>query len=136
MISQYLNYAWQWLFYWDPAIPGYVDIGYYPASLFGTGQLSQNATFIEFGGEVAISGGTPHSITDMGSGQFSTDGYLYAAYQRNLEYMDLNGVIQNFSHTYEDVTNSGCYSLTEGTTPNWGSSFYFGGPGYNSASCP
>lgn len=133
-------------FYRDPAtgnwILFYVDTagnltqsGYYKAANFGQGQLSRNGTFVEFGGEIYTSGGVTHTTTDMGSGQFSSAGYSNAAYQRNLKYMNLSGVIQNVTNPWNFVTNSGCYSLTAGTNASWETSFYFGGPGY-SASCP
>ncbi len=70
----------------------------------------------------------------MGSGQFPNAGYGYAAYQRNLKYMDTNSTIYNFQG-YAFTTNANCYDISWGTNPAWGSSIYFGGAGY-SAQCP
>ncbi|NOT83361.1 MAG: neprosin family prolyl endopeptidase [Methylococcaceae bacterium] len=122
------------LFYVDPA-GNHTQSGYYPKANFGTGQLSRNATFLEFGGEIAYLGArTSHTATDMGSGQFAKTGFRNAAYRRNLKYIDLNGVIQNVSFSTSAIANAGCYSLSSVTTPGnatWGTYLYFGGSGYS-----
>ena len=53
-------------------------VGYYPASLYGTGQLSRNATQVTYGGETTGDSGT---YAPMGSGAFSNQGWQRAAFQ-------------------------------------------------------
>lgn len=124
-----------WILFYVDSAGNYIQSGFYNASIFGSGQLSQHGDFIQFGGEVTKTDDAIHTTTDMGSGAFPNAGYSNAAYQRNLKYMDLNGVVRAVTSTDVRVTNSNCYTLTEGTNPSWGTSFYFGGPGFNGASC-
>ena len=55
-----------WLFLQDSTNP--VAVGYFPASLYGGGPLSQAATHIDFGGEVCSQSGG-NQTGQMGSGQ-------------------------------------------------------------------
>ncbi len=121
-----------WLYYFDGTT--YYQIGYYPGALYGSGQLSQYAQLIEYGGEMYSGQTSPHSATDMGSGQFPNAGYGYAAYQRNLKYLDTNFALHDFFGS-TITTNPNCYDIAWGTNPAWGTSIYFGGPGYSSI-CP
>ncbi len=121
------------LFRWDGT--SYIQSGFYPVELFGSGQLTANGTLVEFGGEIYSTHTTTHTGTDMGSGQPPNAGYGYAAYQRNLKYMNLSGTVLDFpAVTY--MTNPGCYDAALTTTSGWGSAFYFGGPGYSPTLCP
>lgn len=114
----------------------YLQIGYYPKSLFNNGQLSKFAQGFDVGGEIydALVSGAP-TQTDMGSGYFPAAGYRYAAYHRNVKYMKQDGTIANFVSSTLQSTKPGCYSASHGTDPSWGYSLFFGGPGYNSSSC-
>jgi hypothetical protein len=124
-----------WLYYFDGTT--YTYSGYYPKSLFGSGQMSQYAQWIEFGGEILPAQTSPHTAANMGSGQFPSAGTGYAAYQRNVQYMDTTSTITHFpfSPGWPVVTNANCYNIAWGTNPAWGSSLYFGGPGHSSI-CP
>ncbi|MDH6128278.1 neprosin family prolyl endopeptidase [Kitasatospora sp. GP82] len=55
-------------------------VGYYPASLFGGGQLAGNAVDIDYGGEVVDATAWP----PMGSGAFADAGWQFAAYHRDV----------------------------------------------------
>lgn len=121
----------------DSPQPIYTTIGYYPLDLFGAGLLgSGDATTVaansavEFGGEISTSSNSPHTSTQMGSGQFANTGYQRAAYQRKLKYADKNGTITNFASDWTTVTNTNCYTLLS-SPPSVG--YYFGGPGNNGA---
>ncbi len=120
------------LLYFDGV--AYTQLGYYPMAIFGTGQMSQYAQWVEFGGEIYSATPGSHTTTDMGSGQFPSAGFGNAAYQRNLIYMDTVGTIHPFAG-WGTITNANCYNIASGTDPTWGYSIYFGGPGY-SAICP
>jgi hypothetical protein len=111
---------------WWLAIQG-TWIGYYPGYVYGGGQLSQNAQGIEFGTE---SVGTTVWPAE-GSGYWSTSGWDFAAYQRNLFYIDLSGAgIWDTLTGYDP--SPGCYTTSGpffSTSPSWGVYFYEGGPG-------
>ena len=100
-------------------------LGYYPASLFGTGQLTSYATGIYFGGEVSDAGGG-----QMGSGELANAGPRRAAYQRQVAYFasptsaDWADIRQSPPISANYTVDAHEYDGTE-MTPY----FYFGGPG-------
>jgi hypothetical protein len=101
-------------------------VGYYPTSLYGSGQLATNATEILFGGETVTSA---VSWPPMGSGALASAGYGQAAYQRNIYYFPLAGGTQWASLTPEQPSLA-CYTLAlNSAAAPWGVYFYFGGPG-------
>jgi hypothetical protein len=105
-----------------------VWVGYYPTKIYGRGQMYYYATEIDIGGETVGTTRWP----GMGSGQWATRGFQYAAYDRNIQYRDSNNRL--YAPQLTAVTNGAnayrCYAIT---TPNYTSSwltyFYFGGPG-------
>ncbi|MCA9929209.1 MAG: neprosin family prolyl endopeptidase [Anaerolineales bacterium] len=109
----------------------YEAVGYYPASAFDDGPITESATMILYGGEV-----TPLDVgwPEMGSGEFAEQGWQRAAYQRTIFYIprnenngvgvwaDLNPVETApdcFTIDYTDAADGG----------SWGTYFFFGGPG-------
>ncbi|MBV9265766.1 MAG: neprosin family prolyl endopeptidase [Acidobacteriaceae bacterium] len=100
-------------------------LGYYPGSLYGGGQLSQYANYIDFGSE---------SVGDTiwpaeGSGLFAESGYSFAAYQRLIYYVDLSNNYDWASLT-PSMPSPSCYSVTDPAFDNYsGAYFFFGGPG-------
>jgi hypothetical protein len=108
-------------------------VGYYPASLFGTGQLKANAERISFGGEAVGSGNLP----PMGSGAFPGGGFGSAAYQRNAIVTPVGGSAQP-ANLVPMQTSPSCYqiSLANNTPTTWGTFMYFGGPAGTTAGCP
>jgi hypothetical protein len=116
-----------WLYVgYPPATP--TAVGYYPRTLFGSGQLASNAQRIQFGGEVTTEDGTLTS-GPMGSGEFAAAGYGKAAYQRQAMYYSLLGIPTAPTLTGNDTP--GCYTLdVHNNTPDatWGTYFFFGGP--------
>lgn len=124
-----LQYKWYagnwWLFYQGTAL------GYYPGGIYNGGPLnSGNANLIEYGGE-AYTAGT--NWPQMGSGQFASAGFSYAAYQNTIFYIDTTGTSQ-WASLGPIITNPNCYTLS--ITPasqggSWGSYIFFGGPGGN-----
>lgn len=102
-------------------------VGYFPSALFGGGQLSQFATDIDYGGETVNQVSWP----PMGSGNFANGGYQNAAYQRNIFYFDTNGNAQPAVLTPTQPSPN-CYTIDlPAPTNNWGTYFFFGGPGGN-----
>jgi Neprosin len=111
-------------------------VGYYPTSLYNGGQMSQYATRIAYGGEVARQVG--NVWPQMGSGAFAGTGWEYAAYQNSIFYIPQNsddGVGTWASLTTHDEAFSTCYTVnytSANSGGSWGSYIYFGGPGANS----
>src|SRR5262249_47552508 len=60
-------------------------VGYYPGTLYGTGEMATHATEIAYGGEVATDS-TRRIYPPMGAGRFAETAYQSAAYQKNIWY--------------------------------------------------
>jgi hypothetical protein len=120
-------------------------IGYYPTALYSaTKGLHDGAMNIDFGGEIVNSNDPSfppahpawHTTTQMGTGSWPESGYGNAAYQRNLYYF---WQPTNLLATYAawglqtHYERPGCYRAGDPAyaDPNWGTYFYFGGPGYS-----
>jgi Neprosin len=120
-IGFYLYQGNWWLSYGD----GWV--GYYRGSQYGSGQLSRNATVIEYGTEAYSTGGW---WAPEGSGYFAAVGWPYSGYQRTIYYRDSNNGLHYPSLTSVQPS-PGCYT---DTNQSWGGSvwqyyFFLGGPG-------
>ncbi|KAH7297157.1 hypothetical protein KP509_26G056300 [Ceratopteris richardii] len=109
-------------------------LGYWPAEIFTS--LSTSAGMVEWGGEVVNSGpGGVHTSTQMGSGHFPEEGFGKASYFAHLLIVDGNnnlvspGVVTTFAE------QPSCYDVESSYSSDWGSYFYYGGPGRN-PSCP
>lgn len=119
----------------------YTMIGYYPASLFGTGPMSKSAERLQAGGEVyGKVSEQPHTTTQMGNGQRPwTGGGLQpvvlntsAAYIRNVGYQGLDFSLNylSSSNTISYVSKAYCYDAYYGFNSSWGAYIYYGGAGY------
>jgi hypothetical protein len=101
-------------------------VGYYPGTLYGSGQMASNAQSIEFGGEtVNLDGQNCWPL--MGSGEFANKGYTHAAYQSNIWYRDTNSSTWWAGLTKYEPSPF-CYTIG-GPILEDGTYFYFGGPG-------
>ena len=108
-------------------------LGYYPASIYNSGQMSQNAQIIDYGGEVAVNQNAT-SWPCMGSCHFADDGYRSAAYVRRIIYRgDTSNTHYDPSLTPQDL-NADCYTITNPeNNGQWKKTyFFFGGPGNTS----
>lgn len=111
---------------WWLAING-TWIGYYPGSIYKGGQLTRNAQSIKFGTESVGATVWPAE----GSGYWSTSGWTYAAYQRNLFYSDTTGTLRWSTLTAVNPSPK-CYSASgpySSSSSGWNVYFYAGGPG-------
>jgi len=97
-------------------------VGYYPASIYGGGQMAHHATVVQYGGEVAGSGHWP----PMGSGKWASKGYKYAAYQDQVWYHNTKGSDIWANLTLEQPDPK-CYK--DAGLEYDPTQFYFGGPG-------
>ncbi|WP_158628759.1 neprosin family prolyl endopeptidase [Dyella choica] len=129
-LAQYYLYQGNW--WLGLGTPGNVTwVGYYPASLYGSGPMSTSAQLIEFGSESVGSTSWPAE----GSGNFASAGWSYAGYQRQVWYWAPGGAAYWVSLSVGQPSPS-CYTIDGpywgGYTPPsnyWGYYFYFGGPG-------
>jgi hypothetical protein len=122
--AQYQLYQGNWWLFL-----GGTAIGYYPGSVYHGGQLTHYAQLIEFGTESVGTTVWPPE----GSGQWSSKGFSYAAYQRNLFYINTSGTGVWDSLTAEQPSPK-CYSISGpfySSSSGWGIYFYEGGPGGN-----
>ncbi|GLU22351.1 hypothetical protein SLE2022_384320 [Rubroshorea leprosula] len=108
-----------------------VPFGYWPNSVFSG--LGESATAITWGGEILNSAAQGrHSSTQMGSGHFPNEGFGKAAFFRNVKYMDGNLVLIDAENVELQATKSACYDVhIENKSKDFGTQFYFGGPGYS-----
>ncbi|KAJ8770176.1 hypothetical protein K2173_011511 [Erythroxylum novogranatense] len=109
-------------------------VGYWPAELFT--HLADHATMVEWGGEVVNSRANGrHTSTQMGSGHFAEDGFGRASYFRNLEMVDSDNSLSSVLGISTLAENTNCYNIKSSYNNEWGTHFYYGGPG-NSPQCP
>ncbi|KAG8649814.1 hypothetical protein MANES_08G142300v8 [Manihot esculenta] len=109
-------------------------VGYWPAELFT--HLADHATMVEWGGEVVNSRANGlHTSTQMGSGHFAEDGFGKASYFRNLEIVDSDNSLTSAQAISILAENTNCYNIKSSYNNEWGTHFYYGGPG-NNPQCP
>ncbi|PSS24531.1 Formate dehydrogenase subunit alpha like [Actinidia chinensis var. chinensis] len=112
---------------------GYV-LGYWPAYLFS--YLGDSASMIEWGGEVVNSAADgQHTTTQMGSGHFPAEGFGKASYFRNIQIVDGSNNLRAPKDMDTFTEEPDCYDVQVSKTGDWGSYFYYGGPGRN-PNCP
>ena len=100
-------------------------IGYYPGTLYGSGQLATAATNADFGGETVNQVNWP----PMGSGAMANTGFRHAAYHRDINYFGTDGSLQRAVLSASQPSPS-CYTIdVQNTSDPWNVYFFFGGPG-------
>ncbi|KAK7258609.1 hypothetical protein RIF29_24190 [Crotalaria pallida] len=109
-------------------------VGYWPAELFT--HLTDHATMVEWGGEVVNTRADgQHTSTQMGSGRFADEGFGKASYFRNLEIVDTDNSLSSVHDISTLAENTNCYDIKSSYSNEWGTFFYYGGPG-NNPQCP
>ncbi|KAL1552101.1 hypothetical protein AAHA92_12943 [Salvia divinorum] len=109
-------------------------VGYWPTELFT--HLTDRATMVEWGGEVVNSQpNDQHTSTQMGSGHYAEAGFGKASYFRNLEIVDSDNSLSSARDISTLAENTNCYNIKSGYNNEWGTHFYYGGPG-KSPECP
>jgi Neprosin len=138
--TQYImNLKWQlWQGNWWLRVNG-VWIGYYPASLFSTSGLRNQAEKCAWYGEIVDSGSHAGTTrTDMGNGHWPYEGWQHCAYMSNLAFQSgTGGQMARYNPTSVYASHPKCYGI-EGhfaNTGSWGPYFWWGGSGKNSQ-CP
>eukprot|EP00850_Spirogloea_muscicola_P013645 SM000093S24456 [mRNA] locus=s93:440233:449969:- [translate_table: standard] len=108
-------------------------VGYWPWWIFN--RLAYAAEAAHWGGEVMnIEPYRRHTRTTMGSGNYASKGWSYAAYIRNIRFVNHYNVLNNLDYALSSYTsNSNCYSIWLGANPGgWEACIYFGGLGLSS----
>lgn len=105
----------------------YIAVGYYPGSLFGSGQMSKNAEVVKYGGETDSDGSG--NAGQMGSGAFASAGWTHAAYQRTIYYID-TALTSHWTSLSANQPTSSCYTIDmhNNSGGSWATYFFFGGP--------
>jgi hypothetical protein len=104
-------------------------VGYYPGGVFRGGAMVTNAQTITYGGETYGN----NSWGLMGSGAFANQGYGFAAYQRQVYFVNLTNASQ-WANLTAVQPSPACYTDNGPWYVNntvWGEYFFFGGPGGN-----
>ena len=106
-------------------------IGYYPGSLFGNGELATHSTVIQYGGEILGDNRGFFYLPQMGSGDWGTRGYGFAAYQRELWHFDAhaNAIPAQLTVFNECSVRTSMLGPYTDPNPSWQTYFFFGGPG-------
>jgi len=101
-------------------------LGYYPGSFYEGGPMTQYSSLIEFGSE-----GVGRDIwPPEGSGNWSSAGWTYAAYQRQVLYYVPETSTPTNTSLSADIPDPTCYTITGPyLSGSWGSYFFEGGPG-------
>jgi hypothetical protein len=107
-------------------------VGYYPGWLFGGGDMATHSVLIEFGGEIVGGNGTSYNYyPPMGSGDWGTWGWPWAAFQRRIWYFDgsYNGQWTSLPGSINTCPGGTSVSGPSWGGDDWGIYFFFGGPG-------
>jgi hypothetical protein len=105
----------------------YIAVGYYPGTLFGTGQMATNAQYVKYGGE--SDSDNSGNAGQMGSGAFASAGWTHAAYQRTIYYID-TALTSHWTNLSANQPTSSCYTIDmhNNAGGSWATYFFFGGP--------
>ena len=105
------------------------SVGYWPGSLFKN--MVASADLIEWSGEVLNTRPwNQHTSTQMGSGQFSNEGFKKAAFFDNCVYLVNHDDARKPSNAIVSATSPKCYDVSETSKGrDRGLFFYYGGPG-------
>ncbi|CAL5001158.1 unnamed protein product [Urochloa decumbens] len=107
---------------------GGTNVGYWPSSIFT--DLANSASNVEWGGEVAPSENGQTS-TQMGSGHFPSEGFGKASYIRNIQTVDSSNTLRSANGLGLIIPTPNCYNAQSGSSNDWGTYMYYGGPGRN-----
>ncbi len=110
----------------------------YQGTLFSAAGIRDQASRLDWYGEVFDSSAPAATSTDMGSGAFASTGWQHAAFFRNLTLYPTPTTFGWWNSGALSVTDSSCYSGSGpfySSTSGWRNWFYFGGPGREASGC-
>ena len=124
--------------------------GYYPycvgggaapcarATLFSESGIRDQASRLDWFGEIFDSTAPSPTSTDLGSGEFATAGWQHAAYFRNLTFYWQPATYWWWDSGSVSVTDAGCYDADGpfySSDQSWHNWFFYGGPGKEGKDC-
>ena len=119
--SEYYLYEGNWWLSYEGKF-----FGYYPGSMYNGGQNTKHAQEVSYGTEGVGTNVWPPE----GSGDWPSKGFGYAAYQRDLFYINTSkaGIWETLT---PDISSPKCYSIggPDSGSGDWTVYFYEGGPG-------
>jgi len=113
-----------------------VPVGYWPAEILSS--LRHSAIAVEWGGEVYstnIKKKSPHTETQMGSGEFANGRFQEACYMGDIRIMDYSLQLKYPRNVTAVVQEPFCYTAANDARRGLEPVFYFGGPGRNPVHC-
>lgn len=102
-------------------------LGYWPPSIFS--YLADSASSVEWGGEVYSLDASQASSTQMGSGHFPEEGFCKSSYIKNIQVVDSSNTLKSPDSVRLIAERPSCYDVQNGTSSDWGTYIYHGGPG-------
>lgn len=121
---------------WWLKVNNIVTVGYWPKELLSS--LNYTATIVQWGGQVFSTqiGKTPHTKTEMGSGE-SADGRLtIACYIKNARIKDFSKTLKYPKLISTYAQEPYCYGAINDIRYGEFPIFFFGGRGLNPPYCP
>ncbi|KAK7352521.1 hypothetical protein VNO80_17943 [Phaseolus coccineus] len=122
---------------WYLKLKNNIPIGYWPAEILGS--LRHSAIAVEWGGQVSsvnIRKKTPHTSTQMGSGEFANGRFQQSCFMRNIRIMDYSLQLKYPRDVTPIAQEPFCYTAINDVRPGIEPEFYFGGPGRDLPHCP
>lgn len=124
--------------------------GYYPncigggappcarGTLFSENGIRDQASRLDWYGEVFDASAPAATSTDMGSGEFAVNGWQHAAYFRYLTFFWQPATYWWWDSGSVSVTDATCYSANGpfySSDPSWHNWYFYGGPGKEGSGC-
>jgi hypothetical protein len=133
---------WVWVAgEWAGYYPNCIGGGAPPCSrgtLFSQNGIRDQASRLDWYGEVFDESAPAATSTDMGSGQFAVNGWQHAAYFRNVTFFWQPTTYWWWDSGSITVTDATCYSANGpfySSDPSWRNWFFYGGPGKEGSGC-
>ena len=133
---------WVWVAgEWAGYYPSCVGGGAQPCSrgnLFSEDGIRDQASRLDWYGEVFDASAPASTSTDMGSGEFAVNGWQHAAYLRNLTFFRKPATYWWWDSGSVSVTDAACYSANGpfySSDPSWRNWYFYGGPGKEARGC-
>lgn len=133
---------WVWVAgEWAGYYPNCIGGGVAPCArgtLFSENGIRDQASRLDWYGEVFDSSAPASTSTDMGSGEFAVNGWQHAAYFRNLTFFWQPATYWWWDSGSVSVTDATCYSANGpfySSDPSWHNWYFYGGVGKEASDC-
>ena len=133
---------WVWVAgEWAGYYPNCIGGGVAPCArgtLFSENGIRDQASRLDWFGEVFDSSAPASTSTDMGSGEFAVNDWQHAAYFRNLTFFWQPATYWWWDSGSVSVTDATCYSANGpfySSDPSWHNWYFYGGAGKEASDC-